>query len=258
MTAGLVRREATAHRFPATGQNVRTVQVDSDPWFVAADVCRILDIGRTHDAVRGLDGDERGTDTIRTPGGDQQVSIVSEAGLYTLIMRSRKAEAKAFRRWVTHEVLRSIRRTGAYVAPTLTRRELAQLVLDESDRADMAEQRAAELEPAAGAYNALASAKGDFSLRDAGHILNRDPAVSTGQNRLMRTLLEEGMLDRKGKPYVKYSAYLRERPVTWEHPSGEIRLSYQIRITVAGLEYLRKRLGGIWPITPDSLAEGPA
>ncbi|MQS13126.1 Bro-N domain-containing protein [Streptomyces kaniharaensis] len=84
------------------------------PWRVAADVASVLQIARAHDAVRGLDDDEKGTDTIRTPGGDQQVSIISESGLYSLVLRSRKPDTKKFRRWVTHEVLPAIRRTGRY------------------------------------------------------------------------------------------------------------------------------------------------
>jgi prophage antirepressor-like protein len=102
-------------RYGAT--DVRTVAIDGEPWFVAADVCAILEIGRVHDAVRGLDDDEKGAESIRTLGGEQSVSVINEPGLYSLILRSRKPEAKAFKRWITHEVLPAIRRTGGYVAP---------------------------------------------------------------------------------------------------------------------------------------------
>ena len=93
---------------------VRTVEVDGEVWFVAKDVADILEIMRTNDATEGLDEDEKGTAKIRTPGGVQDMTIISEAGLYTLLMRSNKPEAKPFRRWVTHEVLPSIRKTGSY------------------------------------------------------------------------------------------------------------------------------------------------
>jgi prophage antirepressor-like protein len=241
-----VRQEPAVHAFPQTGQTIRTVTVNGEPWFVAADVCRILEIGRTHDAVRGLDGDEKGTDTIRTPGGEQQVSIVSEAGLWSLMLRSRKPEARAFRRWITHEVIPAIRRTGTYAAPAISKRELARMIIAEADRADAAEARAAELVPAAEAWGVLAEATGDYSLREAAHILNRDPAISTGQNRLMRFLRDEGLVDRRGIPYARHSRHLVERPIAYSHPhTGEPVLKSQIRITVDGLEYLRKRLGGI-------------
>lgn len=96
---------------------VRVVTRDGQPWFVAVDVCRVLGIRDAHDAVKGLDEDEKGTDVIRTPGGDQQLLIVSESGLYALILRSRKQAARKFRKWVTSEVLPTIRKTGRYEAP---------------------------------------------------------------------------------------------------------------------------------------------
>lgn len=98
---------------------VRTVTVNGEPWFVAKDVCEVLGISNTSDTLsKVLDDDEKGVDTIYTPGGNQQVSIVNEPGLYSLILRSRKPEAKAFKRWITHEVLPTIRRTGGYTAPS--------------------------------------------------------------------------------------------------------------------------------------------
>lgn len=90
---------------------------DGEPRFVAADVCNVLEIQRTNDAVEGLDDDEKGTGIIRTPGGNQSMTVVTESGLYSLILRSRKPEAKTFKRWVTHEVLPSIRKRGVYMTP---------------------------------------------------------------------------------------------------------------------------------------------
>lgn len=97
---------------------VRVVDIDGEPWFVAADVCRVLDIKNPSDTInKRLDSDERGIEIIYTPSGDQEMLVVNESGLYNLIFRSTKPEAKKFRKWVTAEVLPSIRKTGAYVAP---------------------------------------------------------------------------------------------------------------------------------------------
>lgn len=115
--------------FSANGWTVRTVTVGGEPWFVASDVCRALDLSDTSKTVSLLDGDERGTNTVLTPGGEQQVLVISEAGLYSLVLRSRKPEAKAFKRWVTHEVLPEIRRTGTYTAPTVPVTEASPLAL---------------------------------------------------------------------------------------------------------------------------------
>lgn len=104
----------------AFGQ-VRVVDVDGEPWFVAKDVCECLELGNPRTSIALLDEDEKGVHTMDTPGGQQEMSIVSEAGLYSLILRSRKPEAKAFKRWITHEVLPSIRRTGQYGGYALPR-----------------------------------------------------------------------------------------------------------------------------------------
>ena len=93
---------------------VRVVDVNGEPWFVARDVCECLELTNTSQTLSYLDDDEKGITTNDTPGGQQEMSIVSEAGLYSLILRSRKPEAKAFKRWITHEVLPSIRRAGSY------------------------------------------------------------------------------------------------------------------------------------------------
>jgi prophage antirepressor-like protein len=102
-------------------QLVRVVMKDGEPWFVAIDICRVLGIKDVSQAVEKLDDDEKGTYSIRTLGGDQESWIVSESGLYTLILRSRAATtpgspAHRFRKWVTGEVIPSIRKTGGYGA----------------------------------------------------------------------------------------------------------------------------------------------
>lgn len=104
--------------FNYNGQQVRTAIINDEPWFVAKDVCDILEIGNPSQAVARLDDDEKGLISIDTLGGRQELSAVNEAGLYNLIFTSRKDEAKQFKRWATHEVLPQIRKTGTYVNPT--------------------------------------------------------------------------------------------------------------------------------------------
>lgn len=95
---------------------VRVIMRDGEPWFVLVDVARVLGLSNYRNAFARLDDDEKGVHTLDTPGGPQTVTILSESGLYALIMTSRKPEAKRFRKWVTGEVLPSIRRTGRYDA----------------------------------------------------------------------------------------------------------------------------------------------
>lgn len=104
--------------FQYNGNEVRTFKKNGEPWWVASDVCKIL--GLKSKAYLRLDEDEKGVDSISTLGGTQEMVTINEAGLNALVIRCRKPEAKPFIRWITHEVLPSIRKTGAYVAPTTT------------------------------------------------------------------------------------------------------------------------------------------
>lgn len=93
---------------------VRVVIQNNEPWFVAADVCKALELSDTNMSLKRLDEDEKGTSSICTPGGNQEMSIINESGLYSLVLGSRKPEAKAFKRWITHEVIPAIRNHGVY------------------------------------------------------------------------------------------------------------------------------------------------
>jgi prophage antirepressor-like protein len=110
------------------GREVRTLERDGDPWFVAKDVCDVLGIENSRDTLaKTLDDDEKGVDTIytRSENGvmqNREMNIINESGLYNLIFQSRKPEARAFRKWVTSEVLPSIRKKGFYALPALMER----------------------------------------------------------------------------------------------------------------------------------------
>ena len=93
---------------------IRTVQVNGEPWFVLADVCKVLEISNSRNISSRLDPDEKGVTLVDTLGGTQQMTIINESGLYTVILRSDKPQAKPFRKWVTSVVLPSIRKTGSY------------------------------------------------------------------------------------------------------------------------------------------------
>lgn len=94
---------------------VRSLEQNGEVLFVAADVCKALDIKNHRDAVKRLDDDEKGVALTDTLGGKQNLNVVNEYGLYNLVLASRKPEAKAFKRWITHEVIPTIRKTGKYI-----------------------------------------------------------------------------------------------------------------------------------------------
>jgi prophage antirepressor-like protein len=104
----------TIEQYQFGDQKVRVIDRDGEPWWLASDIAAVLELGNVRSSLALLDDDEKGVHSMDTLGGPQSVTIVSESGLYRLIFRSRKPEAVTFRRWVTHEVLPAIRRTGGY------------------------------------------------------------------------------------------------------------------------------------------------
>lgn len=108
--------------FEKNGWTVRTIENDGEPWFVASDVCKVLEIQNPTDALSRLDDDERARFNLGRQG---EANIISEAGLYSLVLGSRKPEAKEFKRWVTHEVLPSIRKHGVYATQDFVDKSLS-------------------------------------------------------------------------------------------------------------------------------------
>ena len=126
---------------------VRVLQIEDAPWFVATDVAESLGYKSPKDAASYLDDDEKGSAIVRTPGGDQKLTVINESGLYALVLRSRKPEARKFAKWVTSEVLPAIRKTGSYSLP-YTAQPRDKLTLDQGDELrSMLETAAQKLPP---------------------------------------------------------------------------------------------------------------
>ena len=132
--------------FDYKGATVRTVEINGDVWLVARDVCDVLGLSDVSMSVRGLDEDEKGTSSICTPGGNQSMTVINEPGLYKLTFKSRKSEAKEFTRWVTHEVLPSIRKTGSYgTKQSMSREEYELRMKASADRSRDLDLRGAQI-----------------------------------------------------------------------------------------------------------------
>lgn len=131
------KQETKVFTFNENNKPIRVEVVNGEPWFVAKDVCDALGIDKHRDAIGRLDDDEKGRPVIvDTLGGQQKMSAVNESGLYALIFQSRKPEARKFRKWVTSEVLPSLRKTGSYSLPG-ARRSVVRMSRGEGARADM-------------------------------------------------------------------------------------------------------------------------
>lgn len=227
--------------FDFDGHRVRVELVDGEPVFVHVDVCAVLDIGNPSDVLRRLDDDERTLVSIDGPNGRQvEVNAVTEAGLYSLILGSRKPQARPFKRWVTHEVLPQIRRTGRYQAAPApvaipTARELAQLVIAAEDRADaeaaraqVAEQKIAELEPRVAAADALLDADGTVSM---GAVANM---FGIGRTTFFKMLRTERILQGDRRPYQEYADWFRVVTGTYESSDGGKHVHYTSHMYPAG------------------------
>lgn len=234
--------------FTYADQQVRTVVIDGEPWFVATDVSAILGYRMASDMTRRLDEDEKGTHSMRTPGGSQNVTVISEPGLYAAILGSKVDGAKAFKRWITRDVIPQIRKTGSYGTPTgMTFEQMTAHVMDElARRIAETEARNAELEAPAAAWNDLACADGDVTITDAAKVLGR-AGIASGQRKLHDWLHVNGWIFHKGGRWQAMqtavnAGFLVEKISDYRHPSGERRVTTQIRVTPKGLERLRSLL----------------
>ena len=236
---------AAVQPFDYEGNEIRVTAIDGEPWFAAVDICDVLEVGNSRQALARLDDDEKGVISNDTPGGRQQLAAVNEAGMYTLVLTSRKPEAKAFKRWVTHEVLPAIRRTGVYGQPAgLSFEEMTSHVIGElSRRIEEAQEQARELEAPARAWAGLSSADGDFTVSDAAKALARG-GVETGPRKLYDWLDTNGWVFRRGGRWQAMQSAVNaglivERITSgyFDQASGERKHGDpQIRITAKGLE----------------------
>lgn len=195
---------------------VRTVTIDEEPWFVAADVCKVLALSNPTMAVSRLDDDERAKLNLGRQG---EGIIVSESGLYALVLSSRKAEARQFKRWITHEVIPSIRRHGAYMTSSLleevvqkpeiivalAERLIAERLIAERKEKDLLRAKLEVVQPKADNFD-------QFWNPDAGtNIRNTAKELGVAQNIFVRELLERRYLyrDQQGMlmPYAQYAEH---------------------------------------------------
>ncbi|PBB08444.1 phage antirepressor Ant [Kocuria sp. WRN011] len=239
------------------GDDLRVVEVNGEPWFVASDVSKVLNYRNAPDLTRRIEEEDKGYAKVRTPGGDQEVSVLNESGLYDAIFRSNAEGAKPFRRWVTNEVLPSVRKHGGYLTDskleevltdpdTLIRlatdlkEERAARVRAEKDREAMASY-AQELEPKSEAYDAFISADGTYSIGNVAKM------HGISQNKIFTMMRNNGVMIAKGAmrntPYQKYMHHFAVKAYEFERHDGTSGISYTTRVQPSGVDFLRRKLG---------------
>ena len=194
---------------------IRTALIENEPWFVAVDVCRALEIGNSSQAISRLDADEKMITLISNEGnkrGNPNMTVVNEPGLYTLILSSRKPEAKAFKRWITHDVIPMIRKTGGYMTDSLLERiqkepavivEFAQALILEKNRVKALECELITAKPKADYYDAF------INPDDCTNIRTTAKELKIPERKFVQFLLKEKYLFRSPSgqllPYNKDS-----------------------------------------------------
>jgi anti-repressor protein len=250
--------------FAFEGAPVRVIAQDDTPWFVLADVCRILEISNPSDAAKRLDEDEKmsvGRGTLGLPEG-APMTIISEPGMYRLVMRSDKPAAKRFQKWVVSEVLPSIRKTGGYQLSAPTPQPLTQLaalkqalagweeaetlrqqaetkLIESKAQADELAGKVQEMEPTVEAFERIAASDGSLCITDAAKNLQ------IGPKKLFAYLRANGWTYNRGSHDVAYQArisqgVLEHKISTVLRPDGSEKTVTQVRVTPKGLARLAK------------------
>lgn len=194
--------------FNFENQQVRTLKIDGEPYFVGKDVAAILGYSRTADAIKQhVDEEDKGVGKIQTPGGKQNLTIINESGLYSLILASKMPNAKRFKRWVTSEVLPAIRKHGAYMTDQKAfdvvhnKNGLADLLQQAADQLKQKDIQIEEMKPKAMLADAITASETSILVGEMAKILKKN-GVNTGQNRFFKWLRENGyLIKRKGTDY---------------------------------------------------------
>lgn len=249
-------------KFDFKGAPLRTLTDKAgEPWFVAKDVCDILELGNTTNALRALDEDEKTnfTNCNVAQNGGRAPLIISEPGLYKLIMRSRKPEAKEFQRWVTHEVLPQIRKTGGYIPTSKSDSDedimaravlVAQKTIERKNQQLQAKDTQIKmLEPKARFADAVAASDGTCLVGELAKML-RQNGMDIGQNRLFRLLQADGYLGKSGSnrnvPTQRAMdlGLFRIKETTVTHADGHTTVSRTPKVTGKGQRYFIDRYWG--------------
>ena len=239
-------------------KQVRTVEKDGEPWWVLKDVCEVLEMDTTQlkKVADRLEPDEKGRNLILTPGGKQETWIINESGLYNVILRSDKPQAKPFRKWVTSEVLPAIRKHGGYLTPEkveevlLNPDTIIRLATDlktEREKRLRLEEQAQKDKPKVLFADAVATAKTSILIGELAKLLKQN-GIDMGQNRLFEWMRRNGyLIQRKGTDYNMPTQRAMEaglfeiKETSITHADGHMSVSKTPKVTGKGQQYFINR-----------------
>lgn len=223
-------------KFNFEGEEIKAMAADNgDPWFLAREVCEILGYANPSQAMAThVDDDDRGIQPVETLGGTQSAATVNESGLYALIFGSRKPEAKRFKKWVTAEVLPTLRKTGSYTMQVPT--TLSGALRLAADQAERIEQQALQLEqqrPAVEFVERYVEARSSKAISDVAKIIGAKPKA------FFEWLHSEGVIFKRGGSWTPYSGHEHRFEVKTGEASGHAFV--QSRFTPEGVEWIARR-----------------
>lgn len=239
--------------FNFENQQVRTLKLNDEPYFVGKDVAKILGYSNTRDALsRYVDSEDKGVAKLDTLGGKQNQTIINESGLYSLILSSKMPNAKRFKHWVTSEVLPAIRKHGAYMTDEKAfdvvnnKDGLASLLQQAADQLKQKDIQIEKMKPKALFADAVATSKNDILIGQLAKILKQND-YNTGQNRLFKWLREHHYLCAKGIRYNQPTqkamnlGLFKVRERTVNNPDGSTRITVTTKVTGKGQQYFINR-----------------
>lgn len=232
---------------------IRTIEKDGEPWFVGKDVAAALGYEKPTDAVRKhVDVEDRGISKMETPSGAQETTIINESGLYSLVLSSKLPTAKKFKRWITSEVIPSIRKHGAYMTPDKleevllkpdTLIQLAQNLKAEQEKRRALEVKMEEQKPKVLFAESVEVAKTSILIGELAKLLKQN-GINIGQNRLFEWLRNNGyLIRRQGSDYNMPTQRAMEmglfeiKETTINNPDGSIKINKTSKVTGKGQVY---------------------
>lgn len=225
---------------------VRIVEINNEPYFVGKDVVDILGYQNgSRDVNTHVDEEDRLKYQISTAGQLREQTIINESGLYALILSSKLPTAKKFKRWVTHEVLPSIRKTGSYGKPALPQ-TYQEALRELADRCDVIEQQKLELtaaKPKVQFYDQVRESEQTLSMNDAAKLLG---IKGLGRNKLFEQLRSRGVLDDTNVPYQRFlnSGHFEVIEKPYEY-NGMVGITKVTRVTQKGLQWMSKYFSSV-------------
>lgn len=235
--------------FNYDGNDIRSAELNGEPALVLADVCKVLELQNPSQVAGKLDEDEKGICPVYTPSGDQEMLVINEPGLYKVVLRSDKPQAKPFMRWVTHEVLPSIRKHGAYLTDETVRklasdpRALGVLLCEVSADRDRLREENESMKPKALFADAVSASEDCVLVRELSKFLSQN-GIDIGEKRLYDWLRSHGFLIRKnGRDYNSPSqramkmGLFRVKEDVREDKEGRPRIDRTTVVTGKGQQY---------------------